>query len=214
MNTRMQPLRWRARRRVADLRIRLWAQLLPAVAGRAAVVHGVIVVDVTPDQVAAPDAVSNMVAALDLLHDTDPRRFRRLTRYCSAVAITAMVSGRARSNPWTGAIQISSDIAAHRSAGWLALVLVVAGATLRLHRWLPRVRTLDQRAQFRRRERLEALDFVQRLPNAAAWVEVVDQWLGPAPAEALSRLRADLEADLRANETPRWLSRILLREWR
>ena len=164
------------------------------------------VVDLTPRGSELGDAAGNVRAALALLAAHDPRRASRLWRTVTEVHVVASGTPvRAAS----GALWVSRDFALDFPTEAVAIGLVVGLTGKRLHA-LERQPGLDGAAQVRRRERLEALDFAARLPDAARWQRWIGQWLTAPALESEGQREARIAGDLRRNNVPTWLIRVLL----
>jgi len=164
------------------------------------------VVDLTPRGAELGDAAGNVRAALALVAAHAPQRAARLRRTVDEVRV---VDSGTPVRCYGRALWVSREFALDFPAEAVAIGLVVGLTEQRLGAGT-RHAGLDARAQVRRRERLEALDFAAHLPNALRWQGWVREWLTVGTLESEEQQRARVAGDLRRNNVPEPLIRLLL----
>ena len=171
---------------------------------------------VVRDREVAPDAESNVHAALALLAEVAPRRQRRLRHEVSVVSIRAWRARRPnRIIGWFGGgrrFLIDARTARDWPVEALAILMVVELSRFRLRRAVPlaRRRSADVQAQCARRARIEALDVAARLP-AATWAPGwVHRWLGHTRMASRYAVVAGAVRIFREAGLPRWSRRALI----
>lgn len=168
--------------------------------------------DRTVDNDAPGDASACIRGAIELLSSHAPRRCARIAREVRSIAVadvggTFLLSSRR--------VVIAREFALTFPAECVAIALVVAVTAARMDRRSTRSNP-DVAAQMRRRERIEALDFARRLPDAVRWEQWTASWLAVTRVEGGFRRTLRLVRDQRRYGLPWWLIRVvaILTGWR